>query len=290
MRFIKYFTSIRWFEIFVRCGAPFLGVILSVENLREISFLRLFLLIFSYFMLISHIYLYNELKGKGFDFLDSFKKTPLLKGDVSYFSLFIFSLIILFSSIIIYFFLNPFFLIFAFINLLMGILYVHPKILLKDKPIFSIIFLFIANFNDFLIGWLLFKKITFEGILISIYFGILGAKGQIIHEVKDFEADKISGIRTNAVRFGKKRLFFSGIIIYSISTLFFVFISLRYFKEPYFIPQLLSYPFYLYFFINVIKRGFDRAELHKFVFCYRIIYILIGATIFLIKTISICFT
>ncbi len=172
----------------------------------------------------------------------------------------------------------------------MGITYVHPKILLKDKPFFSIIFLFIANFNDFLIGWMLFSKITIDCILICVYFGLLGATGQIVHEVKDYEADKISGIRTNAVRFGKQRLFLTGIIIYSASTLFFTYISLEYLKKPYFIPQLLTYPFYLYFFLNVMKKGFDRRELHKFVFIYRIIYIIIGATIFLMKTVSICFT
>lgn len=283
MRIIKYINSIRWFEIFVRCGAPFLGVILSVKGLEEISFLRFFLLLFSYFLLVSHIYLYNELKGKGFDLLDSFKKTPLLKGELSNLSLFIFSIILLSISIIIYYFLNPLFLIFAFVNLFMGITYVHPKILLKNKPIFSILFLFIFNFNDFLIGWLLFSKISLLGILLSIYFGLLGSTGQIVHEVKDYDADKIAGIMTNAVRFGGKKLFFVGIIIYSISVIFFIFVSYKYLKIPYFLPLVISYPFYLYLFLYTLRENLKRDILHKFVFYYRIMYVFIGIVIFIIK-------
>lgn len=241
-------------------------------------------------MLVSHIYLYNELKGKGFDLLDNLKKTPLLKGEISYLSLFIFSLILLFISLLIYFILNPLYLIFAFVNLFMGITYVHPKILLKDKPIFSIIFLFILNFNDFLIGWMLFSKITLVSILISLYFGLLGASGQIVHEVKDYEADKISGIRTNSVRFGKSRLFFIGIIVYSISIIFFTFISLKYLKKPFYTPLFITYPLYLYDSIKVVRSDFNREMLHKFVFNYRIMYFFIGVFIFLIKIRSICFT
>jgi len=280
---LRFLRSLRWLETFVRLGAPFLGVVFSVNNIYDINILKLFLLLSGYFTLVSHIYLYNDLKGKGFDLLDTLKKTPLLKGEVSYFSLFLFSLLLLFYSIIVYYFLNPIFLIFLFIDIIMGITYVHPKVLLKNRPFFSIIFLFISNFNDFLIGWLLFGKINITGILLSVYFGLLGAAGQMFHEVKDYEADKISGIRTNAVRFGQKNIFFLGLITYSLSVLFFIYISLIFLKKPYFIPHILTYPFYISYIINNLKTDFNRNNFQRFVVFYRFMYIFIGIVIFIIK-------
>ena len=273
-----YIKSIRWFEIAVRTGAPVIAILIALPELNLVTGFKILHAFFAFFLLWAHGYAFNEWGGYGFDKLDGSKaKTPLLAGHVSHREFLILSIVFAGISVVLYAMLDMKFLIIIFFDIIMGILYVHPKILLKNVPIASFVILFIVSVNDFLLGWLVFSPSISQGLLIGMYFGLLGITGQHFHEAGDCDSDKRANIRTNAVRFGKKNIFIIGFIFYTLSCIYFIFLSLTKIIPQYlYIVLLITYPIYFVIFYKCLKAGMGSSDVRCFVKKYRQLYGFIG--------------
>jgi len=275
---LLYILSIRWFEIGIRMGAPLLGALFAMGSVDTAVLGELGIGLLAYFFLWAHIYLFNELAGMRFDKYDEYKaNTPLLSGQVSYRGICGMSAGFLLASVALYFYISPALVMVALVDVLLGFVYVHPRLLLKDKPLVSFLFLFLVSFNDFLLGWLLFSKLSLRGVSIAVYFGLLGIAGQHYHEVKDYTADKNAGIRTNAVRYGKKRIFLLGFGFYTLACVYLGLLALWEVVPPLVgcVPWI-TYPIYILIFHRCLIAGMDSLEMHKFVKRYRVLYIIMG--------------
>lgn len=273
-----YIKSIRWFEIAVRTGAPVIAILIALPELNLVTGFKILHAFFAFFLLWAHGYAFNEWGGYGFDKLDGSKaKTPLLAGHVSHREFLILSIAFAGISVVLYAMLDMKFLIIIFFDIIMGILYVHPKILLKNVPIASFVILFIVSVNDFLLGWLVFSPSISKGLLIGMYFGLLGITGQHFHETGDCDSDERANIRTNAVRFGKKNIFIIGFIFYTLSCIYFIFLSLTKIIPQYlYIVLLITYPIYFVLFYKCLKVGMGSSDVRCFVKRYRQLYGFIG--------------
>lgn len=273
-----YFKSVRWFEIAVRMGAPVIAILIALPAFNLITGFKALHAFIAFFLLWAHGYAFNEWGGYGFDKLDASKaKTPLLAGHVSSNEFLILSISFAAISVLLYAMLDMKFLIIVFFDIIMGILYVHPKILLKNVPIASFVILFIVSVNDFLLGWLVFSPSITQGLLIGIYFGLLGITGQHFHEAGDYDSDKKANIRTNAVRFGKKNIFIIGFIFYTLSCIYFILLSLLQIIPQYlYIVLLITYPIYFVIFYKCLKSSMGFSDIHCFVKRYRQLYGFIG--------------
>ena len=273
-----YIKSIRWFEIAVRTGAPVIAILIVLSELNLVTGFKILHAFFAFFLLWAHGYAFNEWGGYAFDKLDGSKaKTPLLAGHVSHRELLILSIVFAGISVVLYATLDMKFLIIIFFDIIMGILYVHPKILLKNVPIASFVILFIVSVNDFLLGWLVFSPDISQGLLIGMYFGLLGITGQHFHEAGDCDSDKRANIRTNAVRFGKKNIFIIGFIFYTLSCIYFIFLSLTKIIPQYlYIVLLITYPIYFVIFYKCLKSSMGSSDVRCFVKRYRQLYGFIG--------------
>lgn len=273
-----YFKSVRWFEIAVRMGAPVIAILIALPAFNLVTGFKALHAFIAFFLLWAHGYAFNEWGGYAFDKLDASKaKTPLLAGHVSSNEFMILSITFAAISVVLYAMLDMRFLIIVFFDIIMGILYVHPKILLKNVPIASFVILFIVSVNDFLLGWLVFSPSITQGLLIGIYFGLLGITGQHFHEAGDCDSDKKANIRTNAVRFGKKNIFIIGFIFYTLSCIYFILLSLLQIIPQYlYIVLLITYPIYFVIFYKCLKSSMGSSDIHCFVKRYRQLYGFIG--------------
>lgn len=273
-----YFKSVRWFEIAVRMGAPVIAILIALPAFNLATGFKALHAFIAFFLLWTHGYAFNEWGGYGFDKLDASKaKTPLLTGHVSSNEFLILSITFAAISVVLYAMLDMKFLIIVFFDIIMGILYVHPKILLKNVPIASFVILFIVSVNDFLLGWLVFSPSITQGLLIGIYFGLLGITGQHFHEAGDCDSDEKANIRTNAVRFGKKNIFIIGFIFYTLSCIYFILLSLLEIVPRYlYIVLLITYPIYFVIFYKCLKSNMPSSDIHCFVKRYRQLYGFIG--------------
>jgi 4-hydroxybenzoate polyprenyltransferase len=275
---IKYYIrSIRWFEIAVRIGAPVFAILLVIPFFRLSTMLRAGHAIIAFFFLWAHGYSYNEWGGYYTDKIDNRKSTPLITGALSRLEIFRFSIILGALSLVLYLFLDSRFLIIAIFDIIVGICYVHPRILLKHIPLVSYLIMCIISITDFLLGWCVFSSQIGNGILIGIFFGLLGIVGQKYHEAGDADADARAHIKTNAVRFGKKKIFLSAFIFYTISVAYFIILTILKIIPDLLWPVLVViYPLYVFFFYRAWKSGLDTDTVHHFILQYRILYGIIG--------------
>jgi len=276
---VYYIQSIRWFEIMVRMGAPFLALLLTTPPFSMFVFLRIVHALVAFFFLWAHVYAFNEWGGYPSDTRDLSKAhTPLMSGKIRRSEMFTLAWVCMFASVVLYALLDVRLLLIACADSIIGILYVYPKVLLKDVPFISFLILFLVSVGDFALGWLIFSPYITHGVLIGLYFGILGIAGQSYHETGDYDTDKKSKIRTNAVRFGKKRIFVIGFVLYTISCLYFCLLAQQAIVPDYLcIPILVTYPLYALLFAVCLRAQLQSSAIRRFVVRYRILYGGIGS-------------
>lgn len=96
------------------------------------------------------------------------------------------------------------------------ILYSMPRGL-KGSPLMGLVSAFTAQILHFYIGYRVFSDWSLHAFLISIYFSFLFAAGHALHEVIDFDADRIANIRTSAVVFGKRKLWIATHVLFALA-------------------------------------------------------------------------
>jgi 4-hydroxybenzoate polyprenyltransferase len=280
MKKLLYFVrSIRWFEIAVRTGAPVIAVLIAAPSMGHDNVVRIILGFAAFYLLWIHGYTFNEWGGYYSDKNDASKsKTPVIAGLITRRDLLILSIFSIVISVVLYTLLDTRLLAIILFDVILGIAYVHPRILLKNVPVVSFLILLIVSINDFLLGWLIFSSDVVRGLLISIFFGMLGITGQHFHEAGDHDSDKRVDIKTNAVRFGKKNIFVMGFIFYTLSILYFIFISVCGFIPNYlYLILVLTYPVYALIFYKCLKTGITTTQTRIFIKRYRFLYGFIGA-------------
>jgi 4-hydroxybenzoate polyprenyltransferase len=267
-KLITYFRSIRWFEINVRAGAPFLAMLITLPAINTAHIQRIAHALIAFFFGWAHGYTMNEWGGYTGDVYDPSKlKRPLLAGKISPREILTFSLVCAGICVILYYLLDPKLLVIVWLSLCIGLLYNHPRINVKKVPFASFFVLFAVSVNDTLLGWLVFSSTLHQGFLLGTFFGLLGLAGICYHEAGDYESDLKAGIETNAVRF----------MFYTASCLYFILLTTIHIVPGYlFLGFLITYPVYLYFIFQCIKSSISTPTMHRFIKQYRVLYGVIG--------------
>ncbi|HEC77538.1 MAG TPA: hypothetical protein ENI34_00160 [candidate division WOR-3 bacterium] len=277
-KLIFFIRSIRWFEIGVRMGGPLTAMLIVLPAHTRLHLMKMGLALLAFFFGWVHGYTLNEWGGYASDRLDPRRMDkPLITGNISTREMLGFSIVNAFFCVVLYAFLNPWLLIIVFFDIAIGVLYDHPKTALKAIPFASFAVLFIVSVNDVLLGWLIFSTEPVKGIIFGIFFGILGLAGISFHEAGDYESDRDAGIKTNAVRFGKKRILTAGFVFYTLSCFYFILLTiLRIIPSDLYPVFIVTYPVYVYIFYRCIKAGATSAAIHLLIKRYRLLYGCIG--------------
>ncbi|HET6846086.1 MAG TPA: UbiA family prenyltransferase, partial [Anaerolineales bacterium] len=69
----------------------------------------------------------------------------------------------------------------------------------------------------FMLGALTYASADWRSVLIAAYPVLLILAGHLVQEIQDYEEDRLSGCRTNAVQFGRKRVFVLASAIFAVS-------------------------------------------------------------------------
>ncbi|KPK72399.1 hypothetical protein AMJ87_04950 [candidate division WOR_3 bacterium SM23_60] len=273
-KIVYYIQSIRWFEITIRMGAPLLALMLTIPVFSTSNMLRTVHTLVAFFFLWAHLYAFNEWGGYLSDQGDRSKAhTPLMAGKIQRDEMFILAWVCAFFSVFLYALLDVRLVPIVCADITIGILYAHPRVLLKEVPFVSFVILFLVSVGDFMLGWLTFSAHITSGVLIGLYFGVLGIVGQSYHETGDCDTDRKSGIRTNAVRFGRKKISITGFVLYTIACLYFCLLAQQAIVPDYLcIPILVTYPLYVVLFAACFRAQLQSSAVHTFVVRYRVLY------------------
>jgi lycopene elongase/hydratase (dihydrobisanhydrobacterioruberin-forming) len=279
-RLILYFKTLRGLELLLMLGSPILGVLFAKQASgidRDFVYNMIVFLIATY-CLGGHIYAFNSWAGLKADIIDKSKKDfPHVAGSIGKDELLYLSLILLAVSVIGYVYLSITLVVLALLDALLWVLYCHPQLLFKSKPVVGSVIHLITGTINFLLGYLLVSQFDLKGVLIGLYFAIIFTGGHLNHELRDYEADKENGYNTNAIFWGKKPVFITSVLLFTFSNLYLLLLVYLKMLDIYSIlPAFIFYPLYLYFAYTAFKEGLSFSSMDRFRTEYRVLYALFG--------------
>jgi 4-hydroxybenzoate polyprenyltransferase len=169
---------------------------------------------------------------------------------------------------------------------LLGAIYSLPALNAKGIPIVSSMPHLIGGALHFLLGYSLFEPIDGRAILIGLFFALTFTAGHLNQEVRDYEGDRLNGIRTNAVAFGKAAAFGAGGLLFTLA-----YADLFFLAYTGLVPRALAvlplvlYPLHVVWMITTWRAGLSFGNVNRFQNRYRMLYAVIGlamlATLFI---------
>lgn len=215
-RIIRHFASTRAPEVLALQASPLLGIVLGSFSLERGSLIRLGLLLLGSLMLTAHIFVFNDWVGYHSDIHDPRRATlvsarqGISRREVAgvAIALLIFANIALASV--------------GIVALLLGaaiaalsFLYSCSANFGKNTPIMGSINHLLGGSLHFLLGYTFVHALDANGLVISLFFGLVFAGGHLNQEVRDYEGDLLNGIRTSAVVFGRQRTFLASLCTFT---------------------------------------------------------------------------
>lgn len=282
----RYLSCLRLQEVLVLQGPPLMGVMFGFRGLAIVQAPALLLFLVATICLLAHIFCFNDWAGIAADLNDPNKLNEvfLTKG-ITRQQVGILSLFLGLASVAIYSLLPVQTLLLAVGIIILGLLYSHPRIHGKGIPIISSCLHLSGGVLHFLLGYSLFSQIDLRGVLIGLFFAIIFTAGHMNQEIRDYEGDRLNGILTNGVRFGKRRMF---IISFSLFVLSYGYLwSLARYGL---VPPALGYlvgliPVQAYLSWKTLKAGLTFQTVTRFQSQYRLLYAGIG--LFIVATLLI---
>lgn len=211
-RIVRHFVSTRAPEVLALQASPILGSFLGGFGLAWLDLTRLAILLLGSLALTAHIFVFNDWAGYSSDILDPqrgalvFTQQGISKRQVAGIAI---ALLIL---------ANVAFAIVGGMSMLLGaaitafsLLYSCSPNFGKSKPIVGSINHLLGGAVHFLLGYTFAHPLDANGLVISLFFGLVFAGGHLNQEVRDYEGDLLNGIRTTAVVFGRQFAFLAGL-------------------------------------------------------------------------------
>ncbi len=215
-RIMQHFASTRAPEVLALQASPILGSLLGGFSLERWGVIRLGLLLLGSLALTSHIFVFNDWAGYNSDIHDPRRATlvsarqGISRREVAGVAI---ALII---------FANVAFAIVGGLAILLGatiatlsLLYSCSASFGKSTPIMGSINHLLGGALHFLLGYTLVRALDANGLMMSLFFGLVFAGGHLNQEVRDYEGDLLNGIRTTAVVFGRQLTFFASLCTFT---------------------------------------------------------------------------
>jgi 4-hydroxybenzoate polyprenyltransferase len=215
-RIVQHFASTRAPEVLALQASPILGSLLGNLSLEPWGMIRLGLLLLGSLALTAHIFIFNDWAGYNSDIHDPQRATlasarqGISRREVAG------------IAITLLIFANVAFAIVGKLAILLGatiatlsFLYSYSASFGKGTPIMGSINHLLGGALHFLLGYTLVHTLDANGLVMSLFFGLVFAGGHLNQEVRDYEGDLLNGIRTTAVVFGRQRTFLASLCVFT---------------------------------------------------------------------------
>lgn len=215
-RTLRYFASTRTVEVLALQASPILGTFLGGYSVERHGIVPLVLLLLGSCALTAHIFVFNDWAGCDGDLRDpmrapvAFSRYGIGRDEVAWLSV-----VLLVAAAAA----------FAADGLrtlgiggaiaALGFLYSASPVLGKSTPVAGSLVHLVGGSLHFLLGYTLSHAFDATGVWIGLFFGLVFAAGHLNQEVRDFDGDRLNGIRTNAVVFGRRRAFLASLFTFS---------------------------------------------------------------------------
>ena len=263
---------IRFDEVFVLQGTPLMGALFSMGAFTAANVETLIIFLTGSILLVAHVFTLNDWA----DIAHGLKtEDPLVSSR----RLFWFSLFLLLASLLVFCLIDVRVVELGAIVAILGFFYSHPVLNFKGTPIASSLPHLIGGVFHFLLGYAVFAPVDQRGFFIALFFALTFAAGHLNHEVRDFDLDKKNNARTNAVAFGKRATFLTGLIVFTCAYVWLFLLGWFWLvPRPLSFVAMLLYPLHLFWSLRVLRSQFRPEAVARFQSQYRALYALIGAS------------
>ena len=276
-------VAFRWSDLLVLQGPPLLGVAFAPRTLTSATVFPLLLLLLANSLLLAYVFLLNDSEGLLADSQDPNKArktavaTVVGRREMGLLSIGLGCLGLFFFS-----FLPLPVLLLAVSIAVLGLVYSSRAIHAKGIPILSSAVHLAGGVLLFLLGYALFGDVDRRGLLIGLYFALIFVAGHLNQEVRDYEADQRSGIVTNAVRFGKRRTFLAGFLVFTCSYGYLLWLGSLNILPSRLWGILVFYPVHAVLFWRTFRGDLSFESISRFRTQYRMLYALVGVALVVI--------
>ena len=216
VRVLQYFVSTRALEVLVLQASPFLGAFLGGFNFEGASVIRLSLLLLGSLALTAHVFVLNDWAGHHDDIRDPRRATLVFaQRGISRRQVACVAGTLLILATVAFAVVGGPAVWFGATIAVLSILYSCSPSFGKSTPIVASINHLLGGALHFLLGYTLSRPLDTNGLMISLFFGLVFAGGHLNQEVRDYEGDLLNGIRTSAVVFGCRRTFLASLFIFT---------------------------------------------------------------------------
>lgn len=276
--FLAYLACIRYREVLVLQGSPLLGVACTMGELTGPKLLTLLVFAVASFLLVAHIFSFNDWAGIASDSRDPNKSADvfLTKG-LSPQEVMGLSFALLALSLGLFTMLPRQTLLLAVAVTVLGLFYSHPATNAKAVPVLSSAPHLVGGILHFLLGYSLFGGIDRRGFMLALFFALTFTAGHLTQEVRDHDGDRLSGLATNAVRFGRRAAFLAGLAIFTLAYADLALLALSGVIPAWLVwLPLVLYPIHLVWSVRTLAAGLDFDTVSRFQTRYRVLYAVMG--------------
>jgi 4-hydroxybenzoate polyprenyltransferase len=277
-RLRRYLSCLRFGDILVLQGSPLLGAAFAMGEMTAAKATAVAAFAVANCCLVAHIFVLNDWSGMSADLRDPtrtagvFATRGIGRREIGYLGM-----ALLAASLLLFGQLGARPLAIALAIAVLSALYSGPGYHAKGIPLLSSALHFAGGVLHFLLGYSLFSVIDRRGLEIACFFALAFAAGHLTQEARDYEGDRLNGIRTNAVVYGKTRSFAAGLALF---TLAYMLLTALAFQGT--VPRPLAtlavlYPLHLYWSLRAAGAGLTFESLRRLQARYRALYAIIGA-------------
>ena len=275
-----YLSCIRYQEVLLLQGSPLLGAAFALKEITAESALSVLLLALAGFLLVAHIFTFNDWAGIASDSNDPNKSANVFSTrGITPRGVLLLSAGLLAASLLVFALLPGRTFLVAVAIAALGLFYSHPSVNAKGLPLVSSSPHFIGGTLHFLLGYSLFAGIDRRGILIAFFFALTFTAGHLNQEVRDYEGDRLNGVLTNAVAFGRTAAFVAGFLGFTLAYGDLVVLAhAGLVPAPLGTVPLVLYPLHVFWSARTLRAGLSFENVSRFQSRYRMLYALIGLT------------
>ena len=259
-----YLSCIRYQEVLLLQGSPLLGAAFALKEITVESALSVLLLALAGFLLVAHIFTFNDWAGIASDSNDPNKSANVFSTrGITPRGVLLLSTGLLAASLLVCALLPGRTFLVAVAIAALGLFYSHPSVNAKGLPL----------------GYSLFAGIDRRGILIAFFFALTFTAGHLNQEVRDYDGDRLNGVLTNAVAFGRTAAFVAGFLGFTLAYGDLVVLAhAGLVPAPLGTVPLVLYPLHVFWSARTLRAGLSFENVSRFQSRYRMLYALIGLT------------
>lgn len=275
---MAYVSCIRYGDVLILQGSPLLGMAFAFREMTAEKAVNMGVFVLASLLLVAHVFSFNDWAGIALDSKDPNKSADVfVTRGVSRHGVAVLSLALLAASVLLLARLPFRTLVLGIAIAALGALYSHPAFDAKGAPVVSSLPHLIGGALHFLLGYSVLAGIDRRGTLIALFFALTFTAGHLNQEVRDYDGDRLNGIRTNAVAFGKTAAFLAGGVLFTLA-----YADLFFLAYAGIVPAALAvfpgvlYPVHVFWSVTTWRAGLNFASVSRFQNRYRMLYAVIG--------------